>query len=87
MHVLVPMCLCELVVSYVPRRVLGSAELNILTDPPGNLVNMDAGVLLEPQRIYGTLRVDRATWLMNSPTLENFKTHLNTYLFWERFSS
>ena len=32
---LAPGYLCELVVPYVPRRVLKSAELNLLTVPPG----------------------------------------------------
>ena len=35
LHDLAPGYLCELVVSYVPRRVLRSAELNLLTVPPG----------------------------------------------------
>ena len=43
LHDLAPGYLCELVVQYVPRRVLSSAELNL-----------DPEVLLEPQRIYGT---------------------------------
>ena len=51
---LAPEYICELVVPYVPRRVLRSAELNLLTIPQGNLVNVDPEVLLEPQRIYGT---------------------------------
>ena len=46
LHDLAPGYLCELVVPYIPRRVLRSAELNLLTD---------LEVLLEPQRIYGTL--------------------------------
>ena len=35
LHDLAPGYLCELVVPYVPRRVLCSAELNLLTVPPG----------------------------------------------------
>ena len=35
LHDLAPGYLCELVVPYVPRRVLRSAELNVLTVPPG----------------------------------------------------
>ena len=35
LHVLAPGYLCELVVPYVPHRVLRSAELNLLTVPPG----------------------------------------------------
>ena len=34
-HDLAPGYLCELVVPYVPRRVLRSEELNLLTVPPG----------------------------------------------------
>ena len=47
---------------------------------------MDPGVLLETQRIYGTLlRGERAAWLKNSPTLESFEknlklSHLGTVL-------
>ena len=56
LHDLAPGYLCELVVPYVPRRVLRSAELNLLMVPPGKPgnFNMDPEVLLEPQRIYGT---------------------------------
>ena len=35
LHDLAPGYLCELVVPYVPRRVIRSAELNLLTVPPG----------------------------------------------------
>ena len=35
LHDFAPGYLCELVVPYVPRRVLRSAELNLLTVPPG----------------------------------------------------
>ena len=35
LHDLAPGYLCELVVPYVPRRVLRSAELNLQTVPPG----------------------------------------------------
>ena len=47
--------LCELFVPYAPRRVLRSVESNLLTVPPGNMVNMDPEVLLGHLRIYGTL--------------------------------
>ena len=30
---------------------------------------------------------ERAGWLKNSPTLESLKRNLQTFLFWERFSS
>ena len=35
LHGLAPGYLCELIVPYVPRRVLGSAESNLQTVPPG----------------------------------------------------
>ena len=35
LHGLAPAYLCELVVPYAPRRVLRSAESNLLTVPPG----------------------------------------------------
>ena len=35
LHDLAPGYLCELVVPYVPHRVLRSAEMNLLTVPPG----------------------------------------------------
>ena len=35
LHGLAPWYLCELVVPYAPRRVLRSAESNLLTVPPG----------------------------------------------------
>ena len=35
LHDLAPGYLCELVVPYIPHRVLRSAELNLLTVPPG----------------------------------------------------
>ena len=35
LHGLVPGYMCELVVPYVPLRVLRSAQLNLLTIPPG----------------------------------------------------
>ena len=35
LHDMAPGYLCELVVPYVPRRVLRSAELNLITVPPG----------------------------------------------------
>ena len=49
LHDLAPVYLCELVVPYVRGRVLRSAELNLLTVPPGNLWN--------------SLRGESAAWL------------------------
>ena len=55
LHGLAPGYLWELVVPYAPRRVLRSAESNVLTVTPGNQVNMDPEVLLGHLRIYGSL--------------------------------
>ena len=55
LHGLAPGYLCELVLPYAPQRVLMPAELNLLMVPPGNLVNMDAEVLLGHLQSYGTL--------------------------------
>ena len=49
LHDLAPGYLCELVVPHVPRRVLGSAELNLLTVPPGK------------PGIYGSISFARAS--------------------------
>ena len=61
LHALASGYLCELVVPYVPRRVLRSAELNLLMVPPG-----------KPSK-YGSSRFARASanlWnsLKNSTT-------------------
>ena len=82
LHDLAPGYLCELVVPYVPRRVLRSAELNLLTVPPGS-----RGFARASANLGNSLRGERAVWLKNSPTLESFKRNLKTFLFWERFSS
>ena len=37
--------------------------------------------------LWNTLRGERAAWLKNSPTVDSFKIHLQTYLFCERFLS
>ena len=52
LHDLAPGYLCEWVGPYVPRRVLRSAELNLLTVPPGkNSKNVSLlGVVLELSR-------------------------------------
>ena len=41
--------LCQLVVPYVPHRVLRSAGLNLLTVPPGKPGKYGSRSLLEPQ--------------------------------------
>ena len=66
LHGLAPGYLCELVVSYAPRKVLRSAESNLLTIPPRNLWN--------------SLRRERAAWLKNSPTVESFNRNKKVHL-------
>ena len=80
--------LCELVVPYVPRRVLRSAELNLLTVPPGKPGKYGSRSFARASaNLWNSLRGERAAWLKKSPTLESFKRNLKTFLFWERFSS
>ena len=88
LHDLAPGYLCELVVPYVPRRVLRSAELNLLTVPPGKPGKYGSRSFARASaNLWNSLRGERAAWLKNSPTLESFKRNLKTFLFWERFSS
>ena len=88
LHDLAPGYLCELVVKYVPRRVLRSAELNLLTVPPGKPGKYGSRSFARASaNLWNSLRGERAAWLKNSPTLESFKRNLKTFLFWERFSS
>ena len=88
LHDLAPGYLCELVVPYVPRRVLRSAELNLLTVPPGKPGKYGSRSFARASaNLWNSLRGERAAWLKNSPTLESFKRNLKTLLFWERFSS
>ena len=88
LHELAPGYLCELVVPYVPRRVLRSAELNLLTVPPGKPGKYGSRSFARASaNLWISLRGERAAWLKNSPTLESFKRNLKTFLFWERFSS
>ena len=87
LHDLAPGYLCELVVPYVPRRVL-SAELNLLTVPPGKPGKYGSRSFARASaNLWNSLRGERAAWLKNSPTLESFKRNLKTFLFWERFPS
>ena len=87
-HDLAPGYLCELVVPYVPRRVLRSAELNLLTVPPGKPGKYGSRSLARASaNLWNSLSGERAAWLKNSPTLESFKRNLKTFLFWERFTS
>ena len=88
MHDLAPGYMCELFVPYVPRRVLRSAELNLLTVPPGKPGKYGSRSFARASaNLWNSLRGERAAWLKNSPTLESFKINLKTFLFWERFSS
>ena len=88
LHDLAPGYLCELVVPYVPLRVLRSAELNLLTVPPGKPGKYGSRSFARASaNLWNSLRGERAAWLKNSPTLESFKRNLKTFFFWERFSS
>ena len=87
LHDLAPGYLCELVVSYVPRRDLRSAELNLLTVPPGKPGKYVSRIFARASaNLWNSLSGERAAWLKNSPTLVSFKRNLKTFLFWERFS-
>ena len=78
----------QLVVPYVLRRVLRSAELNLLTVPPGKPGKYGSRSFARASaNQWNSLRGERAAWVKNSPTLESFKINLKTFLFWERFSS
>ena len=84
----VPGYLYELVVPYLPRRVLRSAELNLLTVPPGKPGKYGSRSFARASaNLWNPLRGERAAWLKNSPTLESFKRNRKTFLFWVRFSS
>ena len=93
LHDLAPGYLCELVVPYVPRRVLRSAELNLLTVPRGKPGKYGSRSFARASaNLWNSLRGERDAyyyyyWLKNSPTIESFKINLKTFLFWERFSS
>ena len=88
LHDLAPGYLCELVVPYVPRIVLRSAELNLLTVPPGKPGKYRSRSFASASaNLWNFIRGERAAWLKNSLTLESFKRNLKTFLFCERFSS
>ena len=88
LHDLAPGYLCELVVPYVPRRVLRSAELNLLTVPPGKPGKYGSRSFARASaNVWNSLRGERAVWLKNSQILESFKRNLKTFLFRVRFSS
>ena len=73
LHDLAQGYLCELVVPYVPRRVLRSAELNWLTVPPGKPGKYGSRSFARASaNVWNSLRGERATWLKNNPTLERW---------------
>ena len=87
LHDLAPGYLCELVVPYMPHRVLRSAESNLLTVPPGKPGKYGSRSFVRTSsNLWNSLRGERAAWLENSPTVESFR-NLKTYLFCERFLS
>ena len=88
LHGLAPGYLCELVVPYAPRRVLMSAESNLLTVPPGKPGKYGSRSFDRASaNLWNSLRGERAAWLKISPTVESFKINLKRYLFCERFLS
>ena len=88
LHDLTPRYLCELVVPCEARRVLRSAELYLLTVPPGKPGTYGSiGFAKASANLWNSLKRERAAWLMNSPTLESFKRNPKTFPFLERFSS
>ena len=88
LHGLAPGYLCKLVAPYEPRRVLRSAEANLLTVPPGKPGKYGSRSFVRASaNLWNSLRGERAVWLKNSSTVESFKINLKTYLFCERFLS
>ena len=88
LHGLAPGYLCKLVVPYEPRRVLRSAESNLLTVPPGKPGKYGSRSFVRASaNLWNSLRGERAAWLKNSPTVESSKVNLKTYLLCERFLS
>ena len=77
LHDLTPWYLCEVVVPYVPHRVLRSAALNLLKVPPGKPGKYGSRSFAKASaNLWNSLRGERAAWLKNSPTLESFKRNL-----------
>ena len=63
-HDLAPGYLCELVVPYVPRSVLRSAELNLLMVPPGKPGKYGPRSFARASaNLWNSLRGERAAWL------------------------
>ena len=59
---------------YEPRRVVRSAESNLLTVPPGKYGSRS--FVRASANLWNSLRGERAAWLKNSPTVESFKINL-----------
>ena len=77
LHGLAPGYLCKLVVPYEPRRVLRSAESNLLTVPPGKSGKSGSSSFVRTSaNLWYSLRRESAAWLNNSPTVESFKINL-----------
>ena len=75
LHGLAPGYMCKLVVPYEPRRVLRSAELNLLTVPPGKPGKYGSRSFVRASaNLWNSLRGERAAWLKNSPTVEKKRT-------------
>ena len=69
LHDLAPGYLCELVVPYMSRRVLRSAELNLLMVPPRKPGKYGSRSFSRASaNLWNSLRGERAAWLKNSPT-------------------
>ena len=66
---------------YVPRRVLRSAELNLLTVPPGKPGIYGSRSFARASAIlWNSIMGERAAWLKNSPTLESFRRNIKVSL-------
>ena len=77
LHGLAPGYLCKLVVPYEPRRVLRSAESNLLTVPPRKPGKYGSRSFVRASaNLWNSLRGKRAAWHKNSPTVESFKINL-----------
>ena len=74
LHGLAPGYLCKLVGPYEPRRVLRSAESNLLTVPPGRYGSRS--FVSASANLWTSLGGERAAWLKNSPTVESSMINL-----------
>ena len=65
------------IIEYEPRRVLRSAEPNLLTVPPGKPGKYGSiSFVRASANLWNSLRGRRATWLKNSTTVESSKINL-----------